>query len=117
MMDFMTHFPRTSRRHDEGVGDSGPAHQVGTFSGSTDYLHTRGILQVIHTRDCPVTWSTSVHSIGQGSHIHDKLLEEFPKYHGDAIDDEHCVSPTDGWSIGEDHTDFRGHVASMRPRS
>ena len=65
-MDFMTHLPRKSQRHD-AEGDSGPAHQVGTFSSGADDLHTRGILQVIHARYCPVTWSTSVHSIGQGS--------------------------------------------------
>ena len=30
---------------------------------------------------------------------------------------EHCVSSEDRWSIGEDHIDFKGHVASMRPGS
>ena len=38
-----------------GVGDCGPAHQVGTFSGCADDLHTGGILQNIYMRDCPVT--------------------------------------------------------------
>ena len=65
-MDFETHLPRTSYRHD-GVGDSRSAHQVFTFSNSADDLHTERILQVIHMRDCPVTWSVSVHSIEQGS--------------------------------------------------
>ena len=37
--------------------------------------------------------------------------------HGDTVDDEHSFSSLDGWSVKEDHTDFRGHVASMRPRS
>ena len=45
------------------------------------------------------------------------LLEEFPKGHGDIIDYEHSVSSTDKWSVGEDHTDFRGHAGSMRPES
>ena len=97
------------------MGDSGPAHPVGTLLGSTNDLHTGGILQVIHARDCPITWSTSVHNIEQGSQVHDTLLEEFPKGHGDVVDDEHCVSSTDRWSVREDHIGFKGHVASMRP--
>ena len=82
---------------------------------SADDLHTRGILQVIHTRDCPVTWSTSVHCIGQGSQVQGTLLEEFPEGHEDAIDNQYCVSSTYGWSVGEDHTGLRGHAASMCP--
>ena len=97
------------------MGDSGSAHQVGAFSSSANDLKTGGILQDIHTRDCPVTWSTSVHSIRQGSQIHNTLLEEFLEDHGDAVDDEHCCLATDGWSVEEDHTGFRGHVASRRP--
>ena len=46
------------------------------------------------------------------------LFEEFPKVHGDIVDDEHrFFLSTDRWSIGDDHTGFRGHVASMRPES
>ena len=45
------------------VGDSGSADHVGAFSSSADDLHTRGILYIIHERDCPIIWSTSVHSI------------------------------------------------------
>ena len=97
------------------MGDSGPAHQVGTLLGSADNLHIGGILQVIYARDCPVTWSTSVHSIGQGSQVHGTLFEEFPEGHGDVVDDEYCVSSIDGWSVGEDHAGLRGHVASMCP--
>ena len=63
-MDFVTHFPRTPQRHDViWVGDSGPAHEVDTFSGSADDLHIGGILPVVYSRDCPATWSVSVHSI------------------------------------------------------
>ena len=97
------------------MGDNGPTHQVDAFSSSADDLHTRGILQVIHTTDCSVTWSTNVHSIGQGSQIHNTLLEEFPEGHGDTVDDEYCVSSTDKWSVGEDHKGFIGHAASMYP--
>ena len=86
------------------MGDSGPAHQVGSISNDADDLHTR---------DCPITWSVSIHSIGQGSKVHGKLLEEFPQGHGDVVDNEYYVSSIEKWSIKEDHTCFRGHVASM----
>ena len=72
---------------------------------------------VVYLRDCPATWSTNVYSIRQGSQVYDTLLEEFPKGYGDTVDYEHCVSSLDRWSIGEDHKGFKGHAASMRPRS
>ena len=40
------------------MGDSGPAHEVGTFSSRADDLHIGGILPVVHSRDSPATWST-----------------------------------------------------------
>ena len=68
-------------------------------------------------RDRPVTWSTSVYCIGLGSQVYGSLLEEFLESHGDTVDDEHCFLFTDRWSVGEDHTGFRGHATSMRPGS
>ena len=38
-----------------GVGDSGPTHEVGTFSSRADDLHTRGIMPVVSPRYCPTT--------------------------------------------------------------
>ena len=46
------------------MGDSGPAHEVGTFSSHVDDLHTREIPLVVYPRDCPVTWSASIHCVG-----------------------------------------------------
>ena len=46
-----------------GVGDSRPAHEVGTFPSRMDDLHTGGILSVVHPRDCSPTWSASIHSV------------------------------------------------------
>ena len=46
-----------------GMGDSGPAHEVGTFSNHVNDLHTGEILPVVHLRDCPAACSASVHSI------------------------------------------------------
>ena len=30
------------------------------------------------------------------------------------VDDDHCISSTNGWSAGENHTGVREHAASMR---
>ena len=46
------------------MGDSGPVHEVGTFSSCADDLHIGEILSVVHSRDSSATWSTSTHSVG-----------------------------------------------------
>ena len=46
------------------MSDSGPAHEVGIFSSRADELHIGEILPVVHSRDHPATWSTSIHSVG-----------------------------------------------------
>ena len=33
--------------------------------------------------------------------------------HRDIVDDEHLFSSLDGWSVGEDHPDFRRHVMGI----
>ena len=45
-------------------GDSGSAHEVGSFFSRADDLHIGEILPVVHSRDSPTTWSTSIHSVG-----------------------------------------------------
>ena len=47
-----------------GMGDSGPTHEVGTFSSRADDLHIREILPVVYPRDRLATWSTGIHSVG-----------------------------------------------------
>ena len=47
-----------------GMGDSGSAHKVGTFSSRADDLHIGEILPVVHSRDSPATWSPNIHSVG-----------------------------------------------------
>ena len=37
------------------MGDSGPAHEVGTFSSHADDLHIGEIMPVVHLRDSPAT--------------------------------------------------------------
>ena len=99
------------------MGYSGPTHQVSTFSGRADDLHTRGILEVVYTGDSTVAWSASLHSIRLGSSVYGSVLEEFPEGHGDTAFNEYRFSFSDGWSIKADYSDFRGHAAIMRPGS
>ena len=47
-----------------GIGDSGPTHEVGTFSSRVDDLHNGEIMPVVYLRDSPTTWSTNIRSVG-----------------------------------------------------
>ena len=97
------------------MGDSGPVHKVGTFSSRADDLHIGEILSVVYSRDSPATWSTSIHSVGERPKVYVALLEEFPKGFRYTADHEYSFPPIDRWLVGEDHTDVRGHAASMCP--
>ena len=46
------------------MGDSGPAHEVGTYSSRAEDLHNGEILLVVYSRDSLATLSTSIHSVG-----------------------------------------------------
>ena len=100
-----------------GMGDSGPAHEVGSFSSRTDDLHIGEILPIVHSRDSSATWSTSIHSVGQRPEVYGALLEEFSKGHGHTADHEYNFLPIDRFSVREDHIGIRGHATSMRPGS
>ena len=99
------------------MGDSGPTHEVGTFSSHVNDLHIGVILSVLHSRDIPATWSTSIHSVGWRPKVYGALLEEFPKGYGHTTDHEYNFPPIDRWSVREDHSSVKGHAASMRPGS
>ena len=99
------------------MGDSRPAHEVGTFSSLADDLHTGGVLPVVYPRDRPTTWNASIHSVRQRPEAYNALLEEFPKGYGATADHEYGLPPIDRWSVKEDHTSVRGHAPSMRPGS
>ena len=94
-MDFVTHFPRTSRKHDAAWVIVDRYTKSEHFFGCADDLHTRGILQAIHIRDRYVIWSTSVYCIEPGSQVYSSILEEFADCHGDTVEDEYCFSSTD----------------------
>ena len=111
---FCDPLPTDTAKAWRGMGDSGPAHEVDTFSSCTDDLHTGGILLVVRQSNHPTTWSASIHSVGQRPEVYGSLLEELPKGYGDTIDHEYSLPPTDRRSVEEDYTGVRGHAASMR---
>ena len=46
-----------------GMGESGPAHEVGIFFSRADDLHIKEILLVVYSRDSLATCSNSIHSV------------------------------------------------------
>ena len=100
-----------------GMGDSGSAHAVSTFSSRVDDLHIEEILPVVYSRDSSATWSTSIHNVGKRPDVYGALLEEFPKGYWHTANHEYSFPPTDRWSVREDYIGVRGHAASMRPGS
>ena len=115
-MDFMTHLPRTSLGHD------GVWLIVDRLTRSAHFLVVRmtslwGILQVIHTRDCPVTWSVGLYSIISGSQVYSSFCREILTSLRDIVDDEHNFSSLDRRSVKKDHPGVRGHAASVCPGS
>ena len=113
-MDFVTHLPRTSWKHDAIWVIVDRLTKSAHFFDRTDDLQTGGILQVIYTGDSTVAWSSSLHIFKSGSSVYGSDLEEFPEGHGDIAFDEYHFSSSNGWSIRVDYSDFRGHAASMR---
>ena len=79
------------------MGDSGPTHEVGTFSSHADDLLIGEILPVVHSRDSSATWSTGIHSIGYGPEVYGALLEEFLKGYGHTVDNEYIFPPSERW--------------------
>ena len=95
------------------VRDYGPAHKLSTLSSCTDDLHSREILQIIHTRDYLIAWSASLYSIEPRSQVYGSFFGGFPKSHGDTIDDKHRFSSPDDRSVKKDHPDVRRHATGI----
>ena len=62
-IDFVTHLPRTQQNHDAVWVIVDRLTKSAHFLAADD-LRLGEILPVIHSRDSPATWSTSIHSVG-----------------------------------------------------
>ena len=109
-MDFVTHLLWIPRRHDVVWV------MVDRLTKSVHFLAVQMTFTLEEFCRLYIQDIVRLHGV-QVSIVSNTLLEELPKGYGDAVDDEHRLSPIDRWSVGEDHTDFRGHAASMRPES
>ena len=116
-MNFVTHLPQTLRGHDAMWVIVDRLTKSAHFLVVQMTFTSRGILQVIHMTDYPVTWSVSLYSIRPGFQVYSSFLGELPTSHGDTIDVKHCFSSPDGRSIRENHLDVRGHAMGMCPYS
>ena len=94
------------------MGDRGPAHKDSTLFGCANDLHSGGILNVIHTRDYPIT-RVSISIVLDRPQVYNSFLGELPTSYGDTVDVEHCFLSPNGWSVKEDHPDIRGHATGM----
>ena len=61
------------------MGDSGPAHEFGTFSSRVDDLHLGEILPVVYSRDSQATWSTSIYSVDRDPRFTVHFWKSFQK--------------------------------------
>ena len=115
MMDFMTHFPRTSRGHDGMWVIVDRLTKLVHFLAVWMTFTLKKFCRLYIRGDCLVAWGTNIDSIGSGSQVHGSFLEKFLTSHWYTVDDEHFFSSPDGQSVEEYHPDFRGHVMGMHP--
>ena len=94
-MDFVTHLPQTSRAHDVVWVIVDRLTKLAQFL-AVWMTFTLEVFYRLYTRDSPVTWSASIHSIRSGSQVYDSFLGEFPVSHGDTVNDEHSFSSPNG---------------------
>ena len=112
-MDFVTHFPRTPWRHDAVWVIVDRLTKSAHFLAMRMTFTLEEILQVVHQRNRPATWSASIHSVGHRPEVYGALLEELLEGYGDTVGHEYSLPPTDRQSVIDDHIGVRGHAASM----
>ena len=81
------------------MGDSGPAHKVGTFFSCVDDLHIGEILPIVYSRGSLATWSTSIHSVDRDPRFTTHFWKSFQKAMGTRLTMSTTFHPqTDGQS-------------------
>ena len=81
------------------MGDSGPGHEVGTFSSRVNDLLIGEILPVVHSRDSLATWSTSIIVLDRDPRFTAHFWKSFQKAMGTRLTMSTTFHPqTDGQS-------------------
>ena len=116
-MDFVTHLPRTPQGHDvvRVIMDrlTKSAHFLAVQMTFTLEKFCRlYIREIIQLHGVPIS-IVSDRDLRFMAHF----LGEFPKIHGDTVNDEHRFSSPDRRPIREDHPNVKGHATGTRPRS
>ena len=94
-MEFVTHLPWTPWRHDAVWVIVDWLTKTAHFLAVEEH----DVVWVVYSRDYPVTWSTSVHSIKHRSQVYNTLLEELQKAMGTQLMMSTAFHPqTDGQS-------------------
>ena len=116
-MDFVIHLPRTPQGHDAVwvIVDrlTNSAHFLAVrMTFTLERFYRLYIWEIVRLHGVLV----SIVSDGDPRFtVH--FWKSFQKGYGHTIDHEYNFPPADKWSVREDHTGVRGHVASMRPGS
>ena len=113
-MDFVTHFPRTSREHDvvwvimDRLIKS--AHFLVVQMTFTLKIFCRlYIREIIRLYGVPVSIVSN-----RDPRFTAHFLGDFLEIHADTVDDEHHFSSPNRRLVIEDHPDVRGHATGMR---
>ena len=111
-MEFVTHLPPTPWRHDAVWVF------VGRLTKLTHFLAVRMTFTLEELCRLYIRDIVRLHGVPM-SRVSDKdprftthFWKSFQKAMG-TVNDEHCVSSTDRWSVRGDHIGFRGHATSM----
>ena len=112
-MDFVTHLPWTPWRHDAVwvIVDrlTKLAHfQVVRMTFTLEEFCRLYIREIVQLHGVPVSIISD-----RDPRFTVYFGKSFEKAMGTQFDNEHCVSSEDRWSVGEYHTDFRGHAMRM----
>ena len=115
--DFVTYFPQTPRRHDFVWLI------VDRLTKSAHFITVRMTFTLeeffrLYIREIIRLHGVSISIVSnRDPRFTTHFWKSFQKAMGNTVDDEHCVSSANRWSVREYHTGFRGNAASIHPGS
>ena len=108
-MDFLTHLPRTSQKHDAVwvIVDrlSKPTHFLAMrMTFTLEEFYRVYIREIVRLQGVPISIV-----LDRDPRFTAHFWGEFPTSHGDIVDDKNTFSSSDRQSVRADHLDVRGH--------